>query len=123
MRLSKTEAYVLELTTEDCTPLADVFAGYRHHMPGKTEDEYMRLSKDLVNTFLKLGYVKVYLDNLAESTETFRNVTELTHEQIDEALSNRVNWIPELRPKPDLLTIGIVATDKGEQAMHDHWQE
>ncbi len=64
--------------------------------------------------------MKVYLDNLAESTETFRNVTELTQEQIDEAFSNRAHWIPELRPKPDLVTIGIVATDKGEQAMLDH---
>lgn len=122
MSLSKTEAYVLELTTEDYTPLTDVYAGYRHHMPGKTEDEYMRLSKDLVNTFLELDYVKVYLDNLAESTETFRNVTELTQKQIDEAFSNRAHWIPELRPKPDLLTISIAATDKGEQAMHEHWR-
>lgn len=117
--LTALEKEILELAIEDYTRLADVFAQIRPRLPGRSQDEYVALSKAIVRKLLQLELVRMYFEDWAAHTETRRAIRELGREEIEQAFLDLSHWIPELRPTPDDAYLAIGATDKGEQAMYE----
>lgn len=104
---------------EDYTPLPDVYGAIRQHIPGQDREFYLRSARELVEKLWVRGFVCLYYDDLAKSTESHRHVTELTPQEVRAEFAKESNWFPETQPVPCLCSVAIGATEEGEQAMYD----
>lgn len=116
MRLSAAARYVLDLCTEDYTPLFDVFAVI-HAQHGGSEAECLAQSRLLVEGFLRAGLAAVYYDDLGASTGRQRVASRVPEAMVVAELARDENWLPRLRPKPDLFQVSIAATPGAELAL------
>jgi hypothetical protein len=112
--LTDTERCILDLASEDCTPLFDVLAVIRDHRPHDDTETHLRLSKEMVGRLLKLGYVELLHDNPDGTRRTFR---PLSHEEARAAFADQSVWCPDSWPAHDAERIGISITSEGEAAL------
>jgi hypothetical protein len=113
--LSADEKEIMDLALEDYTWLSDVFFFVRNRLPGRSEDEWLRVSKALVSRLIKAGYAKLYFDDDARS----RPAKEIVGEEARQAMLDRNNWILSPEDSPKTSAFAIAGTPEGESAMHD----
>jgi len=119
MLSKRAQQEILDLALEDCTPLFDVANIAKAGMPSRPVDEQVEAARLVVRHLLSKGYVKLYYDCLAKSSENYRHIEELTPSEADTELSSQVNWLYHDRKAPDQRWVTIVATPAAEKALLD----
>ncbi|MCL4743650.1 MAG: hypothetical protein KJZ54_15755 [Phycisphaerales bacterium] len=113
----KAKQEIVDLAVEDWTPLFDVTAVIREVDSSRSEDEQIEAARAFVLDLLSRGYVKLYYDCWAKTTEAHRHVEELSSSEISAEIWNRANWVYHERREPDERWVTISATPEGEQAL------
>lgn len=108
---------IMELATEDATPLFDVTAVVRSSHPEGIEDVHVREAEFFVRSLLSKGYVKLYYD-CQTKTSGRRKWTELTPAEARMELAGRANWLFRERQGADERWVTIGATEAGEKVMY-----
>jgi len=113
----QTQQNIMELAVEDCTPFFDVTSTIRGALPNRTENELIDSARRFVIDMLSRGYIGLYYDCWAKSTEQHRHVEDLSPQETVVELADRANWLYHKRRPPDERWVTIVATGAGERAL------
>jgi hypothetical protein len=108
---------IMDLAVEDYTPLFDITSIVKGVAPSRSPDEHIELARAIVHDLARRGYVKLYYDCLAKSTETYRHAEELDQTEVNTEVENRDHWLYHERRPPDQRWVTIGATPAGEQAL------
>ena len=109
---------IMDLVVEDYTPLFDVTAVIRTRMPERTPAQHVHLAREFVEHLLRRGYVNLYYDCAAKSTENHRHVVEVAAGKVHVELRHQDNWIYHDRRGSDQQWVAVGATSAGESALH-----
>ncbi|QDV89698.1 hypothetical protein RAS2_07710 [Phycisphaerae bacterium RAS2] len=108
---------ILDLASEDYTPLFDCTAVVRPYLAGCAESEVIDTAKRVVRNLLKREYLELYYDCLGKSKGGNRHGEKLTPSQAAAELHAYENWLYHEPKEPDDRWVTVALTPHGENAL------